>query len=49
MTTIDLYFDFRRPYCYLAHFKLGSLGTAVNYRPMDIVAVGLADRQPSTK
>jgi 2-hydroxychromene-2-carboxylate isomerase len=45
MTTIDLYFDFRSPYCYLAHSQLGSLSTAVDYHPMDLVAVGLADRQ----
>lgn len=39
MTTIDLYFDFRSPYSYLAHSQLGSLGTTVNYHPIDIVAV----------
>ena len=39
MTTIDLYFDFHSPYSYLAHSQLGSLGTTVNYHPMDIVAV----------
>ena len=39
MTPIDFYFDFRSLYSYLAHSQLGSLGAAVNYRPMDVVAV----------
>lgn len=39
MSTIDLYFDFRSPYSYLAHSQLGSLGATVNYHPVDIVAV----------
>jgi len=39
MTTIDLYFDFRSPYSYLAHSQLGSLSATVNYHPVDLVAV----------
>jgi 2-hydroxychromene-2-carboxylate isomerase len=39
MRVVEFYFDFRSPYSYLAHSQLGSLGAAVNYHPMDVVAV----------
>lgn len=39
MRKVDFYFDFRSPYSYLAHSQLGSLGAAVNYHPIDVVAV----------
>jgi 2-hydroxychromene-2-carboxylate isomerase len=36
MTTIDLYFEFRSPDSYLAHSRLGSLSTTVDYHPIDM-------------
>lgn len=39
MTNIDVYFDFRSPYSYLAHSQLGTLDAELSYHPVDIVAV----------
>jgi 2-hydroxychromene-2-carboxylate isomerase len=39
VSKVQFYFDYRRPYAYLAHTQLQKFSTAISYCPFDIRAV----------